>query len=125
MLTALGVGGLAVALALQVAYESHLPTVEELTLKVARETAACVEGAVKDFEPLVRFYDFSQSGVKFRLIMRISDFPLQHDLRHELVKRLHAAYQQAGIVIPYPTRTLHQAAGQKTPLDQVINKTAT
>jgi small-conductance mechanosensitive channel len=65
-----------------------------------------VEGAVKDFEPVVRFHTFGDSSIDLNVIVRCRDYRAQFVVRHEMVKALHKRYQREGIKIPFPIRTV-------------------
>lgn len=90
----------------EVAYDSDLSHVEEVTLDIAREVLKEVEGGLPERDPLVRFNAFGDSGIKFNVIVRTREFADQYLLIHEFHKRLHKRYQAEGIDIPYPTRRL-------------------
>lgn len=92
---------------LTISYDSDLEKVEEVTKQVAREVLDEVEGAVKTYEPVVRFKQFLDSGVLMLTILRANDFTTQYLVRHEFVKRLQSRFKQEEIVIPYPQRTVH------------------
>jgi small-conductance mechanosensitive channel len=92
---------------ISVAYRSDLERIERISIEVAQDIQNTVAGAVRNFQPLVRFTAFGESSVNFNLVLRATNFEQQHVLRHELIKRLHARFAAEGIDIPYPTRTLH------------------
>jgi small-conductance mechanosensitive channel len=62
-----------------------------------------VSGAVKEFEPFIRYGEFADWGIKFSVILRVEEFTAQYLLKHEFIKRLYARYDQEGIVVPYPS----------------------
>jgi small-conductance mechanosensitive channel len=97
---------LPVIVAVGVAYGSELDKVERVAIAVATDVQMTVEGAVRDFQPVVRFTGFGDSSVTFNLILRAATFQDQFLVRHELIKRLHARFQADGIEIPFPIRTL-------------------
>jgi small-conductance mechanosensitive channel len=90
-----------------VAYSSDLARVEEVTLDVARETIAAVEGTVEGFEPFFRYQGFGDSSIDFKVFMRVYEYEARYRLVHEFVKRLHARYDREGIEIPFPQRAVH------------------
>lgn len=98
---------LAVLVQVGVHYDSDLEQVERETVAVAREAQQSVPGAVAGFEPFIRYHTFADSSVNFTVILRAREFVDQHLLKHEFVKRLHARYRAAGIVIPYPIRAIN------------------
>jgi small-conductance mechanosensitive channel len=90
-----------IVLPLSVAYDSDLEKVEELTIEVAKNVLAEYPG-VEDFEPIVRFKEFGDSGIKLILIARSKTFLDKNVVKHELIKALHKAFGKNKIEIPYP-----------------------
>jgi small-conductance mechanosensitive channel len=87
-------------------YDSDLEHVERVTVEVARETLSEIEGGVAEFEPFIRYRDFSDSSIDFTVILRTRDVVERYLIKHEFMKRLHKRYNEEGIVIPFPIRTL-------------------
>ena len=96
-----------------VSYDSDLTHVENTTIEVAKSVLKSTEGAVSDFEPLIRYTAFAESNIQFNVILRIKSIIDQHLIRHELIKQLHIRYQQEGIKISFPVRTvkIHNEGG--------------
>ncbi|MGH2611083.1 MAG: mechanosensitive ion channel family protein, partial [Tepidiformaceae bacterium] len=97
---------MSVLMEIGVGYGCDLVEVERVTMEVARQTLAEVEGGVKNFEPLMRYKRFGESSVDFNVILRVSEPTAEYLVRHEFVKRVHERYAREGIVIPFPTRTI-------------------
>jgi small-conductance mechanosensitive channel len=89
-----------------VSYGSDLKHVEQVTIDVAREVMARVDGGVPEFDPFVRFHTFNDSSIDFTVILRVNEFTANFLLKHEFVKLLHERYDAEGIVIPFPIRTV-------------------
>lgn len=89
-----------------VSYASDLEHVERVAQEVAREVMEETEAGVSGFEPAVRFHAFGDSSVDLRVILRVRTFTDQYALRSEFVKRLHRRFEEEGIVIPFPMRTV-------------------
>lgn len=89
-----------------VGYQSDLYRVEEITVQVAQQVAAEVEGADPSFVPLVRYHTFADSNINFRVIFQIKDFTAQNLIRHEFIKALHRRFNEEGISINYPQREI-------------------
>jgi small-conductance mechanosensitive channel len=104
-----------IAIPVGVSYESDLDHVEKVTIAVAQEILQEIVGGVHSFEPVVRYNGFAESSITFNVILRVKSVTDQYLVRHEFIKRLHVRYQQQGIIIPFPTRTLNLA--QVTPLE--------
>jgi small-conductance mechanosensitive channel len=96
----------AVLVQVGVDYASDLPTVERVTIEVAREVMQEVQGGVPAFEPFIRYHTFADSSINFTVILRGQTYVDQYLVKHEFVKRLQARYEREGIVIPWPIRTL-------------------
>jgi small-conductance mechanosensitive channel len=97
---------LAVLVDVGVDYASDLGHVERVVMEVGREVMAEVAGAVPEFEPFIRYHTFGDSSINFTVILRVKEFVDQYLVKHEFVKRLHTRFNQEGIVIPFPIRTI-------------------
>src|SRR5437660_182971 len=92
ILTALGVGGLAVARAL----------VDE-----ASKGAGLIPGLLAHPAPFVRLIPgFGESSLDFTLNVEVASFVDQYVVQHELRKRILRRLRAEGIEIPYPVRTV-------------------
>lgn len=92
---------------LGIAYDSDLAAAERVAREVARAIQLEIDGAVRDWEPPVRFYEFGESAIKMRVILRVERYNERFPVLHEFIKRLHAAYDEAGIEMPLPQRVVH------------------
>lgn len=90
-----------------VGYASDLERVEQVTLEVATEVWKEYTRAHKGDEPVLRFREFADSAITLSVRVLADRFAHQYRIRHELVKRLQRRYEEEGIVIPWPIRTLH------------------
>lgn len=91
---------------LSVGYDNNLDHVERVTKEVGKEILQEVEGAVKDFEPVIRVYAFGDSRINLRAILRVTEYSYQFPVKHEFIKRLHERYKREGITIPFPIHTV-------------------
>ena len=98
---------LAVLVDVGVHYRSDLEQVECVTIEVAKEVMRTVPGAVKDFEPFIRYHTFADFSVNFSVIMRAKEFADSYLIKHEFIKRLNKRYSEEGIVIPYPIEAVN------------------
>ncbi|SYZ72044.1 Mechanosensitive ion channel family protein [Candidatus Zixiibacteriota bacterium] len=101
-----------------VAYDSDLAKVEKVTIEVAREVLKSVEGGVVNFEPFIRYHTFGDFSINFTVILRVKEFVNQYLVKHEFVKRLHKRFNDEGIVIPFPIRTLEFSPGSRLLLEK-------
>lgn len=98
---------ISVVIPVLVSYSSDLAKVERVTLEVAKEVMMEVPGGVAEFEPLLRFQAFEDSGIRLSVVLRAREYSDQYLIRHEFIKRLLMRYRQEGVEIPYPTRTVY------------------
>ncbi|HSB07376.1 MAG TPA: mechanosensitive ion channel family protein [Thermodesulfobacteriota bacterium] len=98
---------MAVLVQVGVSYQSDLEKVERVTIEVAKQVLQEVEGGVKEFEPFTRYHTFSDFSINFTVILRAVEYVHKYLITHEFIKRLHRRYQQEGIEIPFPIRTVY------------------
>jgi len=98
---------LAVLVDVGVHYDSDLKKVESVTLDVARQVLKTVNGAVSNFEPVIRYNKFADFSINFVVVLRAREFVDQYLIKHEFIKALHARYQQEKIVFPYPVTAIN------------------
>ena len=89
-----------------VSYESDLKNVERVSLEVAGEVVEESDFANKDFQPLIRFFQFGDSNINFRIIFQGVDRVGMIAIQHEIIMRLHARFVEEGIEINYRVRKL-------------------
>jgi small-conductance mechanosensitive channel len=99
-----------------VAYDSNLKKVEKILLEIGKETIEQnPEMAIQDFEPIVRFYQFGESNINFKLIVRANSLAGRSFLIHDLVKRIKERFDKENIEISWPVRKVY--FGNKTKLN--------
>ncbi len=92
-----------------VSYDSDLEKVERVTIEVAKEVMREVAGLTDEEMrpyPLIRYYEFGESSINFKAILKVKEFSQQYIVKHEFIKRLHKRFQDEGIEIPFPIRTI-------------------
>ena len=114
---------LAVLVEVGVDYASDLRQVERVVMEVGREVMTDVPGGVASFKPFIRYHTFADSSINFTVILRGKEFVDQYLIKHEFVKRLHARFNEEGIVIPFPIRTLTRRREQPEP-ERTVQRTA-
>lgn len=92
-----------------VAYDSDLEKVEKVTVDVARKIQQTVPGAVKTFEPFIRYHTFGDSNINFSIILRVEKFVDRYLVTHEFFKMLKARYDKEKIEISWPIRKIYSA----------------
>lgn len=91
-----------------VSYKSNLKGVEKITLDVAKKIQKSVEGAVRDFEPLVRFHTFGDSNILFSVVLRAEKMAGRYLITHEFIKALKERYDKERIDISWPVRKIYK-----------------
>lgn len=86
-----------------VSYDSDLQRVNEIALEVAREAIAANPEAEKE-DPWFGFERFGDSNIDFWVFLQANDRVGSFIVTNDLIKRLHARFQQEGIEINYPMR---------------------
>lgn len=90
-----------------VSYESDLKKVEKVTTEVAIKIQKTVPGAVKNFEPFIRYHTFCDSNINFTVILRVENFVDRYLVIHEFIKALNESYDKEGIEISWPVRKIY------------------
>jgi small-conductance mechanosensitive channel len=89
-----------------VAYDSDLEHVERVCIEVGKEVMDRVPGCQTEWTPAVRFKEFADFSINFMVVLRVKDFASQYLLAHEYMKALHRRFNEEGIEIPFPIRTV-------------------
>ncbi|HMD87013.1 MAG TPA: mechanosensitive ion channel family protein [Terriglobia bacterium] len=95
-------------LPVSVLYGTDPNRVEKVLLEAAHEALRDgVEGLLANPAPSVAFIPgFGQSSLDFSLSVQLRQFTDQYPVQSELRKRILKKFQEAGIEMPFPTRTL-------------------
>lgn len=88
-----------------VSYNSDLEKVESVTIEVAKKTLEALTILIE--EPIIRYNAFADSSINFNVILRVREYADQGMIKHTFIKSLQKRYQQEGIEIPFPIRTVH------------------
>lgn len=89
-----------------VSYDSDLEEVERVTLEVARQVLEETEGGLSSEDPLMFYNSFADSSINFEVRMMVKEVRALGPVRHTFIKRLHRRYNEEGIEIPFPIRTV-------------------
>lgn len=89
-----------------VSYDSDPEHVEQVLKDEAQKIIHERPGFITDFEPIVRFQSFGDFSLNFLLIVRVENFDAQFGVWGEIHKRIFRRFQQEGIEIPFPVRTV-------------------
>ncbi|GIV97886.1 MAG: mechanosensitive ion channel protein [Herpetosiphonaceae bacterium] len=108
---------LAVLVEVGVSYDSDLEKVERVTTEVAKTVLQEVQGGDPEFDPFIRYHTFDDFSINFTVILRGEQFVDQFLLKHEFIKRLHRRYDEEGIEIPFPIRTVQLRQAMVNPIE--------
>ena len=95
-----------------VAYDSDLEHVERVCIEVGKGVMERMPGTATDWTPVVRYKEFGDFSINFVVVLRVKDFGAQYALAHEYMKALHKRFDQEGIEIPFPIRTVIMRQGE-------------
>ena len=94
-----------------VSYDSDLARVEAVSMEVMNSLLESSPYGVKDYGAYFGFDSFDESNVGFWLFVQAKDRLASFELRSALINELHRRFDQEGIVINYPVRSLHFPSG--------------
>lgn len=97
-----------------VSYSSDLARVEAVSMDVMNQMLETSPHGVKEYGAYFGFDNFGESNVDFWLFVQAKDRLASFELRSELINELHSRFDEEGIVINYPVRTL-QLPGEAPP----------
>lgn len=92
-----------------VSYESDLEKVEEVVLELAKEIQKNYKGAVKEFEPKMRYHTFGDSNINFSVILRVKRPIFKYEIVHHFIKELKKRFDKENIEIAWPIRKIYFA----------------
>jgi len=91
-----------------VGYDSDLDVVERVVMEVANDLHQSMDEMNKKEGPAFKFRGFGQSSIDFIVYFRGNKYGDQNPIIHEFVKKLHKRFNEEGIEIPFPMRTVIQ-----------------
>jgi len=102
-----------------VCYDSDPERIERVLLDVAQKGAGEISGLLAEPAPSVAFDPgFGESALYFTVGFQVAEFAQQFGVRHELRKRIFRRFQEEGIRMPFPTRTVHLHEPESGPADE-------
>lgn len=88
-------------------YGSDLESVERITVETAKKVMKELEPEIKDFEPYVRYDNFGDSSINFKISLMTDNVENKSLLIHKFIKELTNEFRKNKIEIPYPQRDVH------------------
>lgn len=98
--------------AVSVAYGSDVEKVERILLEVAEKHPNVVN--TKETVPVVRFTNFGDSALEFKLFFTVDNWINQWRAAHDMRKEIYRRFAEEGIEIPFPHRTVYVKEMPKT-----------
>ncbi len=94
-----------------VGYGEDLAKVEKVALEEAEKVLKKLDVGPKDFKPVMRFQEFGDSNIDFKIIFRVKKYGDQFLVKHEFIKALKKRFDKEKIEIAWPVRKvyLHKA----------------
>ena len=100
-----------------VSYSSDLTRVEAVSMEVMNQVLESSPYGVREYGAYFGFDNFGESNVDFWLFVQAKDRLASFELRSELVRELHRRFDDEGIVINYPVRSLQFPDGDSPRTD--------
>ena len=94
-----------------VSYSSDLSRVEAVSMDVMNRVLETSPHGVKAYGAYFGFENFGESNVDFWLFVQAKDRLASFELRSELINELHRRFDEEGIVINYPVRSIQLPNG--------------
>ncbi|PIO02752.1 mechanosensitive ion channel protein MscS, partial [Candidatus Micrarchaeota archaeon CG09_land_8_20_14_0_10_55_25] len=88
-------------------YSSDADKVERLLREAVKEAAKKNEQIVKDFEPVVRFENFGDSALYFKVIFRVQDYTARWSAEAQVKRRILDLFRKNKVSVPFPIRTVY------------------
>jgi small-conductance mechanosensitive channel len=99
---------MALLLPISVSYKADPEQIERVLVEEATAALGQIPGLLAEPAPFVRFIPgFGESSLDFTLICQVREFTDQYLAQHELRKRIFKRFNDEGIEIPFPQRTVH------------------
>ena len=89
-----------------VSYDSDLAKVEAVSMEVMNSVLETSPHGVQEYGAYFGFENFGESNVDFWLFVQAKDRLASFELRSELINTLHRRFDEEGIVINYPVRSI-------------------
>ncbi|MCK4497010.1 MAG: mechanosensitive ion channel family protein [Candidatus Aenigmarchaeota archaeon] len=95
-----------------VGYGEDLERVEKVTLDVADKVLKRLDVAPEGFKSIMRYQEFGDSNINFKVIMRAKRYADQFFVKHEFMKELKKRYDKEKIEIAWPIRKVYLHKGK-------------
>ncbi len=98
---------LAFSVEVAISMDNDLEFVEKITKEIIGEIQKQAEGAVRNFEPVIRYFSVGDNRINLRAILRVEEYSYKFPVRHEFIKKLQRRFQQEGIKMALPAQAVY------------------
>lgn len=98
---------LAFSVEVAISMDNDLEFVEKITKEIIGEIQKQAEGAVRNFEPVIRYFSVGDNRINLRAILRVEEYSYKFPVRHEFIKKLQRRFQQEGIKMALPAQAIY------------------
>jgi len=95
-----------------VGYNEDLDEVEKVLVDEATKVLKKMGSGAKDFVPFVRYQEFGDSNIDFKVVFRVKTYSDQFGLKHEFMKAMKKRFDKEGIEISWPVRKIYTHKGK-------------
>lgn len=96
----------AIRIPLKISYKNDLQKTEKIIIKVAKKIQETTPGAVKSFEPYIRFDEFGEYAIGLKVILKAERFFDTYALKHEFIKNVKHEFDKNKIEFALPVRKI-------------------
>jgi small-conductance mechanosensitive channel len=95
-----------------IGYHEDLDRVEKVLVDEAKKVMKKMGTGASDFEPFVRYQEFGDSNINFKVVFRVKTYADQFALKHEFMKDIKKRFDKEGIEISWPVRKVYTHKGR-------------
>ena len=93
---------LGISVKMAVSLDNDLEGVENVLLDVAKNIQKTVDGAVRKYEPSVRYGGIHDGGAELGVNLRVKDYVSKYLVTHEFIKQVSKRFKKEGIEFYIP-----------------------
>ncbi len=96
-----------------VSYDSDAEKVMKVLTQTTSSLLGKTEGGDEKIEPIVKFGDFKDSSIEFKIIYGVTEYTKRFSFEDKLKLEIFKAFKKNKIEIPYPVRTVYMRDTKK------------
>lgn len=97
----------------KLSYGTDLSSVEKMIVEEARDVLRDIPGGADGFEPFVRFNLLGDWNIGGTVILRVSEYTRQYEMRSVLIQRLRERFSREGIADPVPAEPVRRTTADR------------